>query len=449
MRAMIKLLILVGLAVAIVLFFKDSQDVVMLITGDERRTIPLLTALLFLLLLFIIFYVLVRIITKMLAMPRSVSNWSDKRRENKDVALLENGLAELLEGSSSKAEKNLLSLLEHTHHFKRKIIASIAAARAAHQLTHFDKRDALLERARQLAQTNPSIEAAIATVQAELLLDQEGNATQALEHLTFASKIGKNHKQTHIQALKLQAYRQTGDTIKLLEIARQLVVKKVVSNAELKALVEHYGALYIGNASYEEATAFYHHLSREEKTYTSIASMMASRYEQLEEFKKAGDVLEIAIHSKVDKDLLAPYAKCPEELVNHRIQKAQAWLANDENNPDLLIALGQLCLIAKLWGQAERYLTKSLSIRDEAKVHALLGLLSDRQGRAQEAISHWRMASRVLASLSSQEGNRLAAADTSNDPAPPDVKNLDKPDDHFLTHRPETGVGEVTPKESS
>lgn len=441
MRAIIKLLVLCGLAILAVFFLRNNNDVVMLITGDERRTMSLLTAILILFVLFGLFYIVVRLVAKVLAAPKAVSNWSTQRHNNKDILLLERGWVELLEGRNDKAEKDLLHLVSRTRDSKRQIVASMAAARAAHNLGHFEQRDSLLADARQRSQNQPRLEAAVATLYAELLLEQ-GRNQEALEHLNLAQRVdGKN---THIQQLLLLAYRQTGQTVKMVEMAHQLIRKHRMTEDELKNLLDHYGSIYMVNASYDEARSFYQSLTREEKAIPSIALAMASRYEQLEEYRFAGEALELAIHQRFDPGLLAQYVKCPESELNVRISQAQHWLSVDENNPELLMMLGQLCLMAKLWGQAERYLTKSISLQDKnPRVHALLGMLNDRQGRPQEAIRHWRLASTANMSLiGAQRGDLLAAADMSNDPqTPPDVKNLEKPDDHFLSNKVETGRG--------
>lgn len=441
MRAIIKLLILCGLAILAVFFLRNNNDVVMLITGDERRTMSLLTASLILLVLFGLFYIVVRLIAKVLSVPKALSNWSSQRHQNKDILLLERGWVELLEGRSDKAEKDLLKLVSHTNDDKRQIVASMAAARAAHNLGHFDKRDSLLADARQRSQKQPRLEAAVATLCAELLLEQ-GRSQEALEHLNLAQRVdGKN---SHIQQLLLVAYRQTGQTVKMVEVAHQLIRKHKMTEDELKNLLDDYGAIYMVNASYDEVRSFYQSLTREEKAIPSIALAMASRYEQLEEYRYAGEALELAINQRFDPGLLAQYVKCPTCELNTRISQAQHWLSVDENNPEVLIMLGQLCLMAKLWGQSERYLTKSISLQDKnPRAHALLGMLNDRQGRPQDAIRHWRLASSATMSLvDSQQGELLAAADMSNDPqTPPDVKNLEKPDDHFLSNKVETGRG--------
>ncbi|WP_159990491.1 heme biosynthesis HemY N-terminal domain-containing protein [Pelistega ratti] len=434
MRSLIKLLILFGLAILAVLLLKNNHDVVMIITGDERRTMSLLTAVMLLLIIFALFYIVLRLIAKVLHLPLTFSNWSEKRHEHKDIALLEQGWTDFLEGRSQQAEKHLLRLIKHTHHDKRQVLASMAAARVTHDLGNTHKRDELLAQARRISKSNPRLEAAVATVQAELLLE-EGQSTAALAHLDFVEKVGQ--KSVHLQELMLRAYRQTGQTLKMFDIARQLHRKKILTDEEVQTLLVHYGPIYIANTSYKEAISFYQSLAREEKATTQIAMAMALRYESAEEYRKAGEVLELSLNTKIDNTILLHYAKSPEKEVGERLSFAQQLLKSDENNSNLLTALGQLCLMQKLWGQADRYLTKSLSLTENPRTYALLGILNDRQGKLQEAIRYWRLASNSFVLLDKNEEKVLVAADTSNDPAPPDVKSLAHPDEHLLVNQVE------------
>ncbi|MCH3719516.1 hypothetical protein LZB68_10585, partial [Campylobacter lari] len=85
------------------------------------------------------------------------------------------------------------------------------------------------------------------------------------------------------------------------------------------------------------------------------------------EANEAAKVLEAAIAVKFNPALVAAYARCDAEQVSRRLAKAETWLQQRPTDPDLLTALGMLCLNGQLWGQAERYLLRSLSRRGDAQ----------------------------------------------------------------------------------
>ncbi|WDU51253.1 heme biosynthesis HemY N-terminal domain-containing protein [Taylorella equigenitalis] len=431
MKALIKLIIFFGLAIGLVLIFKDNNDVVMLVTGNERRTVSLLTAVVFLLVAFLTLYLLFRILSWILSRPKAVADWSEERHHKKDIILLERGWVDLLEGRHYDAEKNFLKLTHHTKSTDRQILANIGAARAVHAIGDYARRDDLLKDARLLSKNNPKLDAAVVAVQADLLIEQ-GQAHNALMYLEYADSV--DGRQLHIKHQLLRAYEQTDQETKLLDTARFLFRKKSISKEEYMDLLDEFGPKFISRSKYDGAVNFYNSLSKEEKQLENIALAISRRFDQLEEYSKSSQALETSLNAKLSPSALAYYARAHESVANERLHKAQKWLNADANNPDLLLAIGQLCLANSLWGQAEKYLNQSLKIKDNEKIHALLGVLYDKQGEHSKALSHWRKASLSNIDLSAQDNFLfIEPADISNDPStPPDVKNLEKPDDHFL-----------------
>ncbi|WP_028883802.1 heme biosynthesis HemY N-terminal domain-containing protein [Taylorella asinigenitalis] len=431
MKALIKLIIFLGLAIGLVLLFKDSNDVVMIVTGNERRTVSLLTAVVALLIAFIVLYLLFRLIGWILSRPKAVVDWSEERHHKKDIRLLERGWVDLLEGKHYDAEKNFTKLTYHTKNVDRHILANIGAARAAHAIGDYPKRDLLLKDARRLSADNPKLDAAVVAVQADLLIEQ-GQAHNALMYLEYADSV--DNKQLHIKHQLLRAYEQTDQEVKLIDTAKFLYKRKSISKEEYLGLMREFGPKLISRAKYDDAVSFYNSLPKEEKQFPDIALAISRRFDQLEEYSKSSQALETSINNKLNSAVLAYYARAHESVVNERLHKAQKWLTTDPNNHELLLALGQLCLANSLWGQAEKYLTQSLKIKDNERVHALLGVLYDKQGNHNQALTHWRKASLINTDFTNQDHLLfIEPADLSNDPiTPPDVKNLEKPDDHFL-----------------
>lgn len=449
MRTGLKLLVLLALAVGFALIIKDSSGYFMLVTGDERRTVSLTTGVFLLIIAFVFVYLLVRLIATLSNSPTSFKQWRVRRHTSKDVTLLEKGWLELIEGRADSAEKDFTRLFNHSHNPSRQAIASLAAAKAAHMSGHHEQRDKLLLLAENKSRHFPRLAEATATVKAELLLDQ-GESRQA-QALLEALDTANGSNQEHIQKLLLRAYKQTGSNEKLLPLARIMLKKGRVDRFEALRLIEHAAAGRINHAAPEEWQYVWKSLSGDEKTMPLVAMAAAARFEAGGDNKNAGKVLEEAWAVTKDARLLKMYVQTAGGSVQERLAMAQGWLKKDGNNPELLTALGYLCLKGQLWGQAERYLTRSLAIRsemaateagqevgvsrEEAQTHALLGTLYDRLGRAQDAIKHWRIASAATSALPVLNNDSiLPAADTTEDPdGPPDRKKLDNLDDRLMS----------------
>jgi HemY protein len=170
-------------------------------------------------------------------------------------------------------------------------------------------------------------------------------------------------------------------------------------------------------ANSEAWRAIWKDLKAEERLLPDIALAGAAAFDAAGEANEAARVLEAAVAVKFNPTLVAAYARCEAEQVSRRLAKAETWLQQRPTDPDLLTALGMLCLNGQLWGQAERYLLRSLSRRSDAQTHALLGSLYDRLDRPADAVRHWRLATAASMALPVLAADAaLPAADTGSDP---------------------------------
>src|SRR5690606_21894367 len=127
----------------------------------------------------------------------------------------------------------------------------------------------------------------------------------------------------------------------------------------------------------------------DEKTRPEIALAAAEVLAPEGRHDEVARILEAAIDVQPEPRLLAAYAQCPPEHVARRLAKAEEWLKQHPDNAALLAAMGNLCLTGQLWGPGELYLKRSMALRNDMRIHALLGNLYDRLGRREEAMHHW------------------------------------------------------------
>ncbi|NLP33414.1 MAG: hypothetical protein GX353_09745 [Oligella ureolytica] len=432
MKAVIKLLLLIVLAVAVGVALQDTTGYISLVINDERRTVSLVVGVLFLVLLFFIAYLLVRIVSRLLNAPKNIETWREKRRTKRDLDLLERGWMGWLEGRVDIAEKDFNKLHSKTRSEQRQVLASLAAAKAAHQINDDLKRDEMLQLSHDTAMSYPELFDAVNTVKAEILLDQ----SKSDEAILILEKLNETHpNQIHIRKLLLRAYKQAGRLREVIKEARYLEKKKKIDPSYAKALIENSATTIISSPSELLWESVYEQLTSEEQSKSAIAIAAARRYADRNDYKQVMKVLEKSYEAEYDEQILQEYVSLDvKEQQPQRLAKIQKWLENDSQNPDLLRAAGHLCLLEQLWGQAERYLIKSVTIEDDPRTHALLGTLYDRLSKPEEALKHWRHGSSAVVMLPGVSA--LPSADTKNDPlGPPDMKSLDGPDDHFISSR--------------
>lgn len=412
-------------AVALALLLRDHSGNVLIVAQPWRIELSLTLAVLLLLVLFLAAYLLVRALAWVGGGPERFRTWRHLRAQKRDYELLESGWLNVLEGRYGDAEKELGKLVARSHVPERRVLAALAAARSAHQQGEFSRRDQSLQQAREAASREVRLGQAVALVTAEMYLDENRpeDALLLLQPLQDAS----TH---HLQAtrLLLRAHRQLGQHDRVYDLTRLLLRRGVIDRAEALPLIETSTAARLHAAGLEGYKAVWSDLKPEERTLPDIALAAASLQAAAGMHEEASRILEAAIAQQPEPRLLAAYSQCPPDMVARRLSKAEVWLKSNPDDPALLAALGNLCLIGQLWGQGEHYLLRSMQLRSDIRIHALLGNLYDRLGRAGDAMKHWRLASGVAGVLPVlASGKPLPAADTRSDPTLIDVESIPEP----------------------
>lgn len=415
MRTWFWTLLVLTLAVALAVFLRETSGNVLVMVNDLRIEVSLAFAVMSLVALFVGLYVLLRLLSWLTAIPSRLRAWNDRRVSKKEHELLEQGWTELLEGRYSHAEKDLTRLFDQTRSANRQVLAALSAARAAHALGEFERRDQLLARARETANTDTALSEAVITAGADLYLDQ-GEPQLALDSLLPLQQSGARH--VHTLRLLLRAYKQLSQHEKVFELTRSLSRRGALPASEATQMIGTAAAALIRAGQHDDAwRKIWKDLKSEERAMADVALAAAEANESLGQFDEAAAILEQAIVVSFDPRLLAAYARSDAKHVARRLEKAESWLDKRPDDPDLLATLGTLCLQGQIWGQAEHYLQRSVSRRNDARVHALLGSLYDRLNRSQDATRHWRKATAVGAALPVLAADEaLPAAETHLDP---------------------------------
>ena len=415
MRTWFWTLLLATVAVVLAVVLRENSGNVLILVNTWRVEVSLTFAVLSLVVTFIVLYVALRVLAWFTGLPLRLRAWHGRRLTRKDAELLEQGWTELLEGRYAHAEKDLTKLMDRTRSTNRQVLAALSAARAAHALGEYARRDTLLALAREKAAEDGSLNDAVATAAADLYLDQ-GMAQQALDVLLPLQQAGARH--VHTLRLLLRAYRQLNRHDQVFVLARTLSRRGALHETEARQIIETAAAARLRDTLHADHwRQVWKDLKSDERTLPEVALAGAAAFEASGQFEGASKVLEAAIPPDFDPRLLSAYARCDTSQVARRLEKAEAWLQKRHEDPDLLTTLGNLCLAGQIWGQAEHYLQRSVARRGDARVHALLGSLYDRLDRQQDAARHWRMATAVSTALPVLAEDRyLPPADVQADP---------------------------------
>lgn len=415
MATWFKTLLLLALAVTVAVLLRRYEGDVLILLPEWRVQLTLARAVAVVLLAFVLLYILLRLISWALAIPERLRGWRQRRVQKRDMELLEQGWITLLEGRYAQAEKSLTALLDQARPQRRKVLAALSAARAADALGEFERRDSLLASASEQAAGDDSLVQAVMLVGADMQLNQ-GKPAEALARLAPLQETASRH--LHAQRLFLRAHHALGHNEESFALARALSRRGVLDEAEARTILGTTAAARLRGAQGEEWRKVWKDLKSDERLLPEVALAGAYCFDEAGHPDDAGKILEAAINDSFDARLIEAYAQCDADQVPRRLEKAEKWLQRNADQPELLRALGTLCLEGQLWGPAERYLVRSVQLKNDPRTHVLLGSLYDRLGKNDEALRHWRLASKAhLGRLPElQRKSFLPPAETQADP---------------------------------
>lgn len=352
------LLLLIIVVLGAVLLVQNDPGFVLVKYADFTVETTLAFAIVAVIALVVVLYILWKIVRMIWRLPDSVKRQSRNRRFDRSRRLLNQGLIDLAEGRFELAEANLIKLVEYS---ESPLLHYLAAARAAQLQGKHDERDSYLKAAHE---SQPEAEIAIGVTQAELQLAHQQNE-QALATLTHLRSIAPRHD--YIAKLLARVYYELEDWQPLVELLPEMRKKKLIPDPRLKNMEAraYQGMLTqvaagadlaalekawqkIPRSSQTDPELLLHYLGLINKTGKSISS--------------AENLVVKSLDNNWNNDLIDVYGEMQVQNVNNQLAQAEKWLNDYGQNEYLLLALGRICIRARLWGKAQGYLEASIGI---------------------------------------------------------------------------------------
>ena len=396
MKSLLWLLAVFAAAVALVLLGRFDSGYALFIYPPYRVELSMLAFGIAALLLFGLVYVALRLLGQVVALPATVRAYRARRRRERAHAALAAALQAYYEGRYERAEKQASLAFEAG---PSRGVAALLAARAAHQMRDFERRDRWLDRADAAGE---ALKAARLVSRAELALEERdfGAARDALRKLQVSGP-----RDVAATRLLLRAERGAGAWDEVLRLAGQLLKRDAIA----PAVAEEYklqATLELLQRSADDADAFeqrWRAVSARDQVQPRVAAAAARHATALGRGELAREILEKALAAEWSSRLVALYGELPAELdsasradeARVRIERAERWLLEHERDPDLLAVLGRLCAQAELWGKAKSFLEASLSFEETRAASLELARLEERLGKSEEAQRHYRRAAEL------------------------------------------------------
>jgi HemY protein len=392
MRALFWLLAASAAAVALALAGRFGEGYVLLVVPPWRVEVSMLFAVLALFAAFGVAYAAVRLVGHTLALPAQVRAYRENRKRAQAQTALAAALQCYFEGRYARAEKEAALAWEAG---AAPGVAALIAARAAHQLREFERRGLWLERAEAAGE---ALHAARLLTQAELALEERDfvGARDALRSLR-----GAGPRNIAAARMQLRAERGAQNWEEVLRLATLLAKRGALSPAiteeyRVQAQIE---LLARDSGDRAPLEARLRRIPAEDLAHPRVAAAGARHAAALGNAALARELIERSLAAEWSGALAQQYGNLPaleparvQEEARVRIERAERWLPEHPEDPQLLAALGRLCVAAELWGKAQNYLEASISFGDTRGAHLELARLAERDGRAAEAQKQFRRA---------------------------------------------------------
>ncbi len=388
MKGLLWLLALFALAVGASLTLHYNEGYILLVAPPYRAEISLNLALIVLLAGFFVGYALLRAVTLTRSLPGRVRAYRERRQRDRLVDTFYDAARLLFEGRFSHAMKKAEEAYDAGY---SPALAALLAARSAQRLREPGKQQEFLERAKQ---GDAKLLPACLMLEADMHIEMRryADAIAALKRLHALS--GR-----HIAALRLELRAQQGggNWDEVLRIARLLEKRKallpeVAREIKLKAHQENIGQRRFDLSrlnAYRKAMPVAESCPR-------LARAYAEALLELDANDEARTYIEAQLDGEWDSHLARLYGLARGGDLTASIARADRWLSVHRDDAQLLLALGRMCVLQRLWGKAQTYLEASLSLSDQREVRLELARLLEQTGRADAAMPHYRAAAELL-----------------------------------------------------
>ncbi len=375
-----------GIVVVVILFLSafgahfllaDPGYVVISFRGYViEMSVPVLTGLAFLLVL------AVWVIRKIIMAPRRLGEAAGRYRSARSGQKLTRGMIEVAEGNFARGEKMLARAAGTSD---SPLFNYLQAARAAHLQGRDERRDEWLRLA--YAET-PEASNAVLLTQAEFQLDR-GQHEQALATLRRLEEDSKNH--THALALMGRLYFRLEDWEALGELLPRLRKNTNLPPETLDKWTIRVHAEALDSAEDVEIL---------DQVWKSVARKHRNDVDLLESYYRG--LMRNGMHDRAEKELaaflrtnwraplVALFGLVEATDTTKQLKRAEGWLKNHGEDPDLLLAAARLCLRNELWGKARSYLETVIGMRPTPEVYREYGSLLTEMGEADAAADAYR-----------------------------------------------------------
>lgn len=330
----------------------------------------------------ILIVAIVLLIRFLIVAPRRLGEAAGRYRSGRAGQKLTRGMIEVAEGNLARGEKLLARAAGSSD---SPLFNYLQAARAAHLQRRDQRRDEWLKLAYE---DTPEATNAVLLTQAEFQLDR-GQHEQALATLRKIEESSRDH--SYALALLGRIYYSLNDWENLQALLPRIqkhgrIDKDIVEKWTLRVHRE-------GLSCATDGESLVNTWKQIPKRLKSDLGLLDAYYMGLIRSgmnEKAEKDLAMALKSEWRGPLVRLFGLVEGKDASKQLKRAEDWLANRGEDPDLLLTAARLCLRNELWGKARSYLESVISLRPTPEAYQEYGQLLNQLGETDDAASAFR-----------------------------------------------------------
>lgn len=387
MKWVIAILLTGAAALGLALLGMEDPGFVVIGRGQWTLETSFSVFLLLIALLFLFLYVALRLLSWLWQLPDRLHSGQRARRQAKTQQALGQGFALLNEAQWHSAEKQLLRGAPGPLHYA-------GAAYAAQQRHDLEQRDEYLSQAQE--QLEDAQQVGFGLYQVQLYL-RERQYHPALAQLKQLQELAPRHPQV-LQQLA-EVYQALGNWAQLYPLLAELRKRKALSSEELDQFEIQVIRGWLSQAAAQSAEALnsvWNRLAKTQRLEPAVLAVYGREMLAKNQHETVAELIRETLRQHWDPRLLHLYRQVEIEP-GKQLAQAETWLKKHDQEPELLLLLGHLCLRNRLWGKAQQYLEAALARDDHnPETYAALGELMTQMGENAQAAQYYQQGLTLL-----------------------------------------------------
>ncbi|HXH02097.1 MAG TPA: heme biosynthesis HemY N-terminal domain-containing protein [Candidatus Competibacteraceae bacterium] len=380
MRLLIGIILTLFAAAGVAVWMREDPGYVLVSVGGLTVETSVVFGLLALVIGFLVLYNLLRLLIRLILMPRTLRRARQRRLSRKSRRLLLRGMEHLLEGRWSVAEEQLSRGAAHSD---TPLLHYLGAAQAAQQLQAPERRDRYLEQARKLDGPQNRLLAGLSKAELQLEAGQADAARTTLEQLRST-----HPRHPRLLALLARSYKALADWQHLNELIPMLRKQQALPGTTLDELQRETQLGLLARAAQSglltTLQAQWKQVPKALRNDPQLLIAYAGHLRDLHAADEAAALLHDALRREWNATLVVGYGELGRGNTMGQLNTAESWLKQHPDDPYLLLTLGRLAKRAHKLDKARDYLERSLKRQPSADTYQELGevleLLNDKEG---------------------------------------------------------------------